>query len=146
MRAFLVVFALVAGCGPGAGDMPSSPPVYLDCSPIEEPTLTALAIGHTDGRVYTVGDAPDIIRGGQGLSMTQFSVRLTGTVPGCIAPSIGVEGHADYNRRSPTPVDGGASFVETLGPVDASDFWIQVRSGGLTAMVQVSGGVVQSIE
>ena len=146
MRAFVVVLALVAGCGPGAGVMGGVPPGYNpSCAPVGDATLTALAIGHADGSPYAVGDRFDTTTGGQGLTMAHFRLVLTGTVPSCVESTVQVNYAANQDAHAVSATDAGGTMEYYMGPIDTTHVVVTATVAGKTATL-TAGSTVQSID
>lgn len=147
MRAIVVVFALVAGCGPGAGAMGGVPPGYNpSCAPVGTATLTALAIGHADGRPYAVGDVFDTVTGGQGLTMAHFRLLLTGQVPSCVEAQVTANYASSPDAHAVTAADGGGTMEYYMGPIDLSQsVHVTASVAGMTASL-TAGSTVFSIQ
>jgi hypothetical protein len=144
----LVVATLAAGCGPddgaSSGSSGSNNPPPPACSPVAEPTLTALAIRRGDGSAYAAGQAVDTVRGGQGLTMAHFTLRLTGSVPNCIMPFVAVGSATRVEPLNVSPGPDGVDIDYVMGPIDSSVL-IRASIGGLDASVTVDSGNVTAV-
>ena len=133
---------LAAGCvGGGGGGFGSSP---SHCTPASA-ALDSIAIeDYGVGHPAAVGDSWVPGTGGQGLTMSHFTVLLTGTVPDCLQVTAMAE-HAVFDGpQAVLAAPGGGSFDLLIGPVDDT-YDIDVTIDGASAHVGITGNVVTDV-
>ena len=147
MRAIPLLLVLLAGGCPGGGVTGGVPPGYnASCAPVGDATLTALAIGHADGRPYAVGDRFDTATGGQGLTMAHFTLVLTGAVASCVESDVKLNYGERLEAHPVTPTDGGGTMEYYVGPIDATTHVeLTATVAGKTATLS-AGSTVFSID
>jgi hypothetical protein len=133
VRSLLLALALHGCCGVLPGDSCPSPgpPAPDSCNSGEAATVATIEIGRDDDLFtpYHDGDTAKIIRGGQGSTMMGVRLRLTGTVPSCLAQSTQYLMPASGMNSDPVK-----TYPQTDGSFTTKALWIP---GGFAPMFDV---------
>jgi hypothetical protein len=110
-------------CGVLPGDSCSNPgpPPPDSCSSGQTGTVDSLEIGRDDDVfvAYHDGDTAKVITGGQGSTMMGVRIRLTGTVPNCLAQTTQYLSPAQGMSSDPVK-----TYAQTDGSFITKPLWI----------------------